>query len=193
VQDVLLGTLSSSFRLAAATDQTNTSWATIVPTITEPGGAGSGATAAAVFSLTSKDGNYAQNGVKVVPFGTTSNNNTFSLRVYAWSFVRNLLVNNASVDLWVPVNLLEVVCTLTSAMPGVTGSAISASHYFCQTITVTTGSTLSGEAAAENVVSPANGTIAHFVVDLKGFQKLQLDFSVNGGSATAMNALLSLL
>lgn len=185
--NILLETMSMAFRKARSVNQTSSSYVSKVPTQTEPSGDAGSATGASIIDLTSKDGIIAQNALLVVPFGAGSDGNTFNFRVIGWRYIGT----NPQTRLWVPVNLLELACTL-SAVVGVAGMEVTNSERFVDTISVTKGSTLSGEAAAENVVSPANDTIAHLMVDVKGFTKLELSFET-GSSATNCNALIALL
>jgi hypothetical protein len=189
---MLLETLSQNFSRARLVNQTSGSFVAKVPTITEPEGDANSATGSAIIDLSvtnSNPGMFAQNGVIVTPYGVGSDDQTFSIRVIGWR--RHQDPTGVAPALWVPVNLLEVQCTLCT-VTGAAGAVVDNTQNFVDIITVTTGSTLSGEAAAENIVSPANNTIAHFLVDLKGFQKLEFSFST-GGSVTSCNALVSLL
>ena len=187
---MLIETMSQSFRLARSVDQTSTSYVSKVPTTTEPTGDAATATGASVIDLCPGHGILAQNKALIVPFGTGTDAQTFSIRVIGW---RRLALADGQCS-----RSLDSGESARSAMrldtnsPGVAGTAIDASHYFCDTITVTKGSTLSGELASENIISPANDTIACVTVDLKGFSKLELTFTT-GSSASAANAVLALL
>jgi hypothetical protein len=185
---MLLETICERFRLARAVNCTNTSYTSIVPTITEPSGDAGTAGGNSVIDL-GKGGMLVQNGIKVVPFGAGSDTNTFSVRVWGWQKIKTSVIGNS--DLWVPVNLGEFACTL-STPAGVDNTPVPSTNVFCDTITVTVGSTLGGEAAGENIISPANDTTASFMVDLRGYDKVQLDFTT-GSSATSCNALISLV
>jgi len=178
-------TLTMPFRKARSVSQTSSSFVSKIPTITEPTGDAASATGASIIDLGSQ-GSETQNAVLLVPYGAGNDNTTFSLRVIGW---RKL--GTTQTALWIPVNLIELACTL-SAVTGIAGMDLINTDRFADTITVTTGSTLSGEAAAENVVSPANDTIAHALVDFKGFTKIEVSFST-GSSATNCNCLLCLL
>ena len=189
---MLLETLSTNLRLARQVNYTTNGYPTRIPQIAEPTGDAGTATGQAVIDLSISQGipgQFTQNALKVVPFGIGSDTNTFSIWVIGWQRV----IDPAGVlaTLWIPTTLLIVQCAIDTTNPGIAGSVVSASNYFCDTITVTTGSTLSGEAAAENIISPTDSP-GHFLVDLKGCQKVELAFTT-GGSATSANALVSLL
>ncbi len=186
--DMQIETISMPYRKARSVSQTSNGYVAKIPTVTEPAGDAATATGASVIDL-GVGGVIAQNFLLIVPYGTGSDTNTFSLRVIGWRVLPG--VQGTTKDLWVPVNLLELACTLTTAV-GIAGSPIGTGERFCDTITVTKGSTLSGEAPSENILSPANDTIGCALVDLKGFQKVELSFTT-GSSATDCNALVALL
>jgi hypothetical protein len=184
---VLHETLCQDFRKARSVNQTSNGYVSKVPTLTEPAGDAATATGASVIDL-ANGAPQVQNALLIVPYGTGSDTNTFSCRVIGWKRVPGVQGTNHA--LWVPVTLLEIACTL-STPTGVAGTPIVAAELFADTITVTKGSTLSGEAPSETLVSPADNTIAHCVVDVKGFTKVELSFTT-GGSATDCNALVAL-
>jgi hypothetical protein len=94
---------------------------------------------------------------------------------------------------WIPCKLAEFLCTLgTSAGPAAgTGGAgiVTTTDLFVQTIAIVG---TSGNANIDlSITSPADNTIGNVVVDMKGFSKLELQFST-GASATNCNALVAL-
>lgn len=187
---MLIETLSMDLRKARSVNQTSNGYVAKIPTIAEPVGDANTATGASVIDLSATPkGDRSQNFLLIIPYGTGSSNGTFSLRVVGWSRIPGIQTTQPS--LWIPINLLELACTLGTPT-GVNGSPIVAAELFVDTITVTKGSTLSGEAPSENILSPANDTIGCALVDLKGFQKVELSFTT-GGSATDCNALVALL
>lgn len=193
---MLLETLTQAFRLARSVNATNSSYPSIVPTTTNPftanpptGDAGT-ATGSSVINL-GREGALVQNAVIIVPFGTGADNDTMNMRVLGWRKVPGPTVNATTQTLYLPVNLGEFLCTFGN-VSGVANSPVVAANFFCDTIAVTVGSTLGGEAASENIISPGNDTIASLLLDLKGFEYLQLVFNVNS-SATDCNALVALL
>lgn len=188
---MLLETLSQEFRKARAVNQTSTTFVAKKPTKTEPAGDAGTATGASVVDLGS-GGEYAQNGVKLAFYGVGSNNNTFSARVFGWSQVRNpLSTGDLNVIVWVPVLLCEVLVTLSSNIPGVTGGTIGTTELFADTIAIV--GTSGNPNVSMEIVSPADdATMGHVILDVKGFKKLELTFST-GSSATDANALLTML
>jgi hypothetical protein len=186
--DVRLTTLSMPERLARTVNATG-SFPSKVPTVTEPFGDAATATGASVIDLASRpEGMFTQNGMLVVAFGTGANDTTFSFRVIGWNRIGINTIGQQA--LWVPVNLLEIACIIGTPV-GVAGTLVPATCGFVDTMTVTTGSTLGGETASENIVSPANDTIACCLMDLKGFKKVEITFNI--GTATDANALVTFL
>jgi hypothetical protein len=181
---MLLETLSQEFRKARSVNQTSNGYVSKVPTATEPSGDAGTATGASVIDL-GKGGSTAQNGLLAVFYGTGSNNNTFSARVIGW---RSAGSNAPDTMLWIPVVLVEFALTLSSTPAGVVGKTIVATELFADTIALTYGN----DDISVDIVSPAADIIAHAVLDLKGFQKVEFSFTT-GGSATDCNSLLALL
>ncbi len=187
---MLLETLSQSLRKARLVNETTTgAYRSIIPTITEPSGTGTSATNASIIELCSpgSGGQMTQNLLLILPYCVGNDNVTFSVRVIGWRFIPK---DSVGPGLWIPVNLGEFACT-GSAVVGIAGYTILSSERFADTITETKGST-AGLAAAENIISTANDTIASILLDLRGFQKVELAFD-RGGSATSCNALLALI
>lgn len=179
----VLQTISSDFNKVRSVNQTSNGYVAKIPTATEPAGDAATATGASIQEMRGVvfAGSGVQNAVILMPYGTGSNNSTFSMRVYGW---RPIGLNTPTTALWIPALLCEVACTMTSTGPGIAGKIIVATELFVDTITITYGNAnVSVEA-----VSPANDLPAHIVVDLKGFPKFEATFTT-GGSATDCNAL----
>lgn len=194
---MLIETLSMDWRKACTTDQTGTTFSSgngnlPIPQAATPTGDSGTATGGAVHNLSFGDGTnrgeYSQNFLKIIPYGVGADDTTFSMRVYGWTRFYDPVT---ALQIWIPINLVELACTI-STVPGVAGTPIDATHFFVDLITVTTGSTLGGEAPSESIISPANNTIGTVMIDLRGSQKYSIQFST-GSSATSCNALLGLL
>ena len=181
----LLETFSMGFRKARSVNQNSNGYVSKIPTGTEPTGDAATATGASVIELGRMAGSPAQNGLIICPYGIGSDNNTFSLKVIGWRCVGE---NNLSTMLWIPVPLVVLACTLSGSAIGIVGKTILATELFADTISLTKGN----DDVSVDIVSPADDTIAHAVVDLKGFQKVEISFTT-GGSATDCNALIALL
>ena len=179
----LLNTLSAPFVKARSVNATNTSFPSLIPTAAEPSGDAGTATGSSVIELSNKSlaSGKIENAALIVPFGAGSDTNTFSMRVIGWK-----VVGRGSESVWIPVTLAEFSCALSTPV-GVAGGAVVATDRFCDTITVVTGNS----GVSVDVVSPADNTIGSILIDLKGFQKLELAFDMTG--ATNGNALVTLL
>lgn len=197
---VIPQTLSEDFIRARGTSATDNGFPSRIPTITKPSGVGNSAaqaTASAVFDLRNNGAAASvSNSILMVFFGVGSDNNTFSARLAGWRRARPRpgdsttppALGGAAEFLWIPVPLFEVAVTLSSTQPGIVNSLIGATSLFADTITLT-GTTANDDVSVD-IVSPANDTIAHLVVDVKGFELVEPIFTT-GGSATSCNALLA--
>lgn len=183
MMNVVVDSKIQPWRLARSVNQTSASFVSKVPTTTEPKGDAGTATGASVIEL-SNNGMCGPSAAKIVPFGTTTNDNTFNVRVIGWE----RLPYPSGLDLWVPTTLAEVTATLGTS-PGVDGTLVTSSNLFADTLVLVTGNAN----VSMEIISPANDTIAHFIVSLKGSMKLELSFSIAGGTATDMNALVKLM
>ena len=186
---VMLMTMSDRFRRVRKTNCTDNGFPSRLITATEPSGTGNSAaqaTASAVFDLgTDTAGSAAQNGLVIKPYGAGADNATFSLRVIGW---RKVDEGDPATSIWDPTVLVELACTLSATPIGLAGKVIVATDLFADTITLTYGNAN----VSNEIISPANNIAAHAVVDLKGFQKVEITFTT-GGSATNCNALIALL
>lgn len=162
--------LVSGYSKARTSNDTVSSFASKVATVTQPSGTG-------VITV-EKTGRFTRNNVILVPYGAGADNNTMSVRVISW--------REAS-GLWIPTIVCEVACTLSTSV-GVAAATVIDTERFADTLTLTYGN-----AGVDcQVFSPANNTPAHVVVDAKGATILEVIFST-GGSATSCNALVAYL
>ena len=172
---MFIETVSAPFAKALATDSADTSFASKIPTGTEPTGNG-------IIEI-GANGLAVQNGIILVPYATAGNDDTFSMRLIGW---RKLGTDPATL-LWIPVVLAELACT-ASTVVGVAGRLVVATERFVDTITLVTGN----DDISIDIVSPTGNVVAHAVADIKGFQKLELTFDSTAVGATAMNCLYSM-
>lgn len=171
-----IGTANNCCVVALATNATDNSFPSRIPTTTEPTGDG-------VLSVPNP-GQVSPTNAMIVPFGVGSDNHTFDLRVIGWRKV----TGSGLTSLWVPVVLGQFACTLSTAV-GVANTPVSASNRFADTISRTLGI----ENVADQVVSPAGASldnlVGHILMDVKGFSKIELNFDV--GTAASGNALVA--
>lgn len=185
--NVRIQTQAAMLRRARDVNETSNGYRTLATTITEPVTVmPQTATSQVVFDLTERKGpGMIPNGIILHPFGVGNDDTTFSLRVMGW---KPTLVDVAGVyfqKCWVPVELIEVACTCSTATGAATGYVLNTER-FADTIALT-GSTANAGVNCD-IVSPANNTIGSLYVDLKGATMFEVIFTT-GGSATSANAL----
>ena len=189
---MLIETLSTRWRKGRVTNTTDSSFPSRVPTATKPTGIGDSAaqTTPSVFDIRAT-GEYVQNALVMSFFGTGSDNNTFSARLIGWRVVPDPAdAGNLHKFLFIPIPLFEVQATLSATQAGVDGTTIPSTMLFADTITLT--GTTADQGVSIDIVSPANNTIAHLVVDIKGFEFVEPIFTT-GSSATDCNCLMSFI
>lgn len=145
---------AADFSRALVSNSVATEFASKIPTLTEPTGAG-------VISLPSSGG---PKFVLITPFGTDAANETFDMRVVGWSY--------SSDGVWIPFIMIQVAVVLgAAAVSGLTN------HFLADTITFTAGD---DEA---KIISPANDTVAHLLLHTRGFKELDYDFDLGTAAA----------
>lgn len=145
-----------------------TAYPTIQPTATEPSGSG----VLSPFISTNKT---ARRWLKLIPFGTDAADETFVLLVTGWEYTG---------DLWVPVTLCEVTCTM-GTKTGVASKTVVNTEYFADTLAIV--GTSGNSNVSFEMLSPADNTIASILVDTKGCHKVQV--SAKAGTGVNGNAL----
>jgi hypothetical protein len=116
------------------------------------------------------------NQVHITPYGTDANDETLDIAVYAWE-----RVESGANDLYVPTFLGEWTGTLTTSVPGVAGTPVIATEYFCDTIVekevpYSLTEIVSGGTGDENV--------SRILVDTIGFRWIDIRGDLNGSSAS---------
>lgn len=111
--------------------------------------------------------------LRLLPFAAGSDDGTFVLQVVGWTRVGTL---------WVPTILYQATCTL-STFVGVSGGTVTNSERFADTIATTANK---GGAGVDCVVlSPADNTPAHVLVDAKGTELVEVRASASGNALYA--------
>ncbi len=172
----MLETLSVAFKKALATNSTQTSFASKIPTITEPTNDG-------VHDL-AKNGGVAPNGIVIVPYGLGADDNAFAMRIIGWRKIGN----DPLTWLWIPVVIAELTCTMSS-VTGIAGRQVLNTEFFCDTLALVTGN----DDVSIDIVSPTGNVVAHAVVDAKGFQKIEFSFDMTTGNPTSANCLFAVI
>lgn len=174
-------------RVASANISTS-SFPTIAPTIIDP----LAVTTKAVIDLTRMGANAGAGGTApmslyCVPIATASADDAFDMKVYGW---RQMGAGADLNTIWIPQLILSLTCTVGS-MTGVASSPVVATELFIDTIVLKAPTTpqITGWArpsanatpAAEyqslcSLHSPADNTVAAFIVPTFGFQRIEFAF-----------------
>lgn len=178
------------FQRALTTSYATNGYPTIIPTTTQPSGAGvffPGGTPSATYALgtenlpSSLSTSYS---VMAVFFGAGSDNTTFSSRLIGWKQTQGI----SALSLWVPVPLLQVQCTLGTSI-GIASADVINTDRFADGISLTAGyGTTDMNGVLVNTLS--NDLVGHLIAGVRGFGCLQWIFDT-GGSATNANALFT--
>ncbi len=153
-------TLTQDLKLALATNTTDTSFTSKIPTTTEPSGAG-----------VHKGG--AETLVAKI-FGAGADNSTSAMRLIGWN-----KAGKSTLAMWIPEVIGEVSCVYSAAV-GIAGQKPAETDRFSDANTVVTGLPICSTVAAD--------TPATAVFDISGFAYYETLFNV--GTATNSNALL---
>ena len=183
-QVVTLARLTSKMRRLLTTNAADSSFAAKVATITKPGAATGYSPANGVIPMTLGEQAMVPEKLKIIPFGTGADDSTFSIRVIGWEYAG---------DLWIPIIRVEIQCTLGTAV-GVIGTSVKDTEKFSDVLSMTTGNTsITGYSNSDLTLwSPSNNLISEAVVDVRGSELVELQFTT-GSSATDCNALVGAL
>lgn len=171
---MLLETSTGPFKKALATDSADASFAARIPKIAEPSGNG-------IIDLGSYLGGSGQNAIVAIPYATSGDDDTMSMRVWGWRKVGG----EPGTAIWIPVLLFEIAVTM-GATVGVVGTDIPATSRFADVITLTFGNSI-------EVNSPSNDLVGHVVAACKGFSKLDFEFDSTAVGTTGMNCLYAFI
>ena len=160
----------STYAKVLGTNSTSTNYPSRVATATEPTGAG-------VLDMSVGNG-LSREKLVLIPYGQDEADKTLKMMVLGWQIVS---------DLWVPVSLCELTCTLCNKT-GVAAKSVLNTEFFCDTLALTAGYSTT----ACEVNTPTGDVIAHAVVNVKGYAKVEVIFDRNS-SATSANALYKVL
>lgn len=197
MSETALMTRAGPWRKGRKTNATNATFPSRIPLAVDPfitaGASGDAdtATGASVIRLTNElFGGQSQSGVELLFYGVGADNTTFSARVIGWSpMVSDRLVEvTPETQIWIPVVLAELACTLSAVPIGLANKAIVATELFVDTITLVGTTAVAGIDC--NITSPANDTIARVYLDMWGHTELEVTFDMTG--ATSGNCLLRL-
>jgi hypothetical protein len=164
-----LGSPGMTYRKMLAANSTNATLGTVprVPTTTLP-----------ALAIDFRD--RPPSWVKLVPFGTDANNETFTARLWGWQLVGTL---------WVPTILVQFLATMGN-VNGVAGTDVLNTDFFCDTLgDPTAGFGTKGYDCQPH--SPANDTPGFYEVKAQGCQLFELETAV--GTGASGNALIGIM
>lgn len=176
---MLLETVSTDGKLVRAVNSTATSFATPVALAARPVLRGASASELSFVSLRDGSGGRVQNAFLMFPIGVGADDTTFSFRVYGVKRV----VSEPGTELYFRFILAEFACTL-SASVGLAGRIPDETNRFADTITLVFGN----DDVTVEIISPANNTPAHVMMDAKGVADVEFAFDMTG--ATSGNVII---
>jgi hypothetical protein len=170
------------------TNANTSSFASKIPTVTEPTNDG-------VLNLNPVvSGTCVPRWARILVIGLGADNDVASMRVIGWCKVKK----DGSTDLWVPVVIGEFACTFSAAV-GVAGAAVLNTERFADTITpvaarlrddvIAAGTAINSE---YGVLSPTGDLVAHIMLPISAFDKLEFCFDQTTNSPTC-NAIVTLI
>lgn len=165
-------------RRVRTTNEDASSFASKIPTITEPVNDG-------VLNLVAEGGRVPEC-IKLWVLLLGSSNDVSSMRVIGW----HKCLLDGKTTLWIPTPIGEFVCT-AGAQGGVAGSAVLNTELFADTIIPVALKLRDGKIAAGTSImsdyrieSPADDTIAHIIMPIAGFEKLEFTSDQTTNTAT---------
>jgi hypothetical protein len=169
-----IGAPVGSLRKAQLTNSTDASYPARLPTATKPA-------ASNTRAVIPRGPGVIEATLEVVPYGTTTDNQTTNVLVLGWSHTDN--------GLWVPRTICEVSGILSATLKGVAGQDVLDTEFFCDTLGLTNGiAVLRPQTGAPAV---ANQDVASFLCDVGGVELIELLFKL--GTAASQNALVRFL
>lgn len=165
-------------RKALATNSTSTAFTAKNTSATAPSGDG-------IFNLLDNSGFNVgldvPRWIKLIPFGTNGDNDTFDMRLYGWNKVRGE-------DIYVPFLLVDISVILCAR----TATTIAADTFLADTIVVNDGPADNGP--FRSLIDAQEDIATSLLVDLRGAQYIEFDWDLAGAQeAASMNCLFSLL
>lgn len=184
---MFLETLYSELRKALTTDSTDGTFASKIPTVTEPTGNG-------VIDLVAPGTPYAPHRILAMPYATAGNDDTFDVRVIGWNCIGTKLGQALTNRIWIPTILTQFSCTACTCTGVATGFILDTER-FVDTValtaligeaTVTANTTRTGTV---EIYTPANNTPGWVIFPVRGMRKIEFNFDSTAAGATAMNCL----
>lgn len=161
-----------------ATNATDTSFPTRIPTITQP------ATGQGVFEMlqAQKLRGDSYNAVKLIPFSVCSDDDTADMQVILWN--REEFAGDPLKKIWVPTKICQLALTFSSSV-GVANGNIGTSSRFADTLAITMGN--AAFVLVHSPVATMANTPGFAVVYTLGAQLVEVVF--DQGNGTSINCL----
>lgn len=149
------------FTIHLATDSTATSFASKVPTETEPTGTG----------VIARGSAWTRREMQLLFYGTDAADEDFNFRAIGWS-------RDSTGVLWIPVQICTLAVTLGATQGPADGTVIDDDYFFADTIAVT-----DYNSGLADVLSPEDDTVANIILRTQGFQKLEFLYDRVGAAS----------
>jgi hypothetical protein len=177
------------FQRALAANANTSSFASKIPTITEPTNDG-------VLNLVSS-GVQVPKWIMLMPIGLGANNDGFSMRVLGWRHIGGN-TETAAARLWIPGIVAEYACTLGN-VTGIASSPVLNTEFFCDTIAPVAARqadcTIAAGTAVQTlyqVISPVNDTPGYALIPIFAWEKIEFQFDQTTNTPT-MNVLYAFM
>ena len=157
----VLKTTANKYRKLYATTNTNGSFVSLTPTLTEPTGNG-------ILKIAPREGSMTDNAARFIFVSNGAENATYSARIVIW---------NKAEDLWIPEIIANLDLTASTSTGSVSSTYINNTFRFADIVALT--SSTSNTTHIE-IISPANNTIGSVALDLAGAQIVQVLLNTNG-------------
>lgn len=189
---------SRAFKKAWTANANTSSFASRIPTITEPTNDG-------VLDIKG-DGLVVPSQMLIIPYGLGADDDAADMRVIGWRHAGPVDLQGGTRALWIPTILGEFNCTFSTAV-GVAGSFVLNTERFADTITIqalattggrqptfqgadTTGTPLKYYFGDIRIFSIANNLIAYVSMPTYGCEKIEITFDQTTNNPTC-NALVA--
>ena len=166
--------LVGGLKKALATNSTASSYTALIPTITRP----VASSTRAVYDLGEGKGTRDQNVITVYPVGRNDNNETVSVKVTGWNFVRP---TGTGRGLYVSSLVCQVAGTISTTLLGIANEDIIATEFFCDILSLTKG-------VATLYQGTSDLDIAYFKAPVQGFELVEVTCTI--GTGDQANALV---
>lgn len=175
---VIVGSLVTPEVKGLSANSTANAWSALSDTRTEPP-VGYGATRTVIDNGVTLASDLTA--LRVTPYGGNDNNDQLSVKVVGWN--RLVPLPQQGNVIWRPRLICQVLCTLSSSLPGLAGGDVLSTEYYADTISLTTGVALIYQGTADT-------DVAWFLCDVSGYERVEVLGKLETGGDT-MNWLVA--